>query len=443
MILTGLTEQWQSVIVKFVSSYIVLSLVIARHWPVHQLDVKNAFLHSGLSETVYMHQPLGIRDFAHPDYVCLLQRPFYGLKQASRAWFQSFAAYITRGWFTHSRCDSSLFIYRQGMNTAYLLLYVDDLGCFFHRKYATEILKRARMGDVTLVGFPIDTAPNGEDDGLQLFSSSTTSLVAYSDADWVGVLLLADRLRVIVYFLATTYFFSLLTVNQRLVVLVLKPSIMVLLMFAVYMSYILVLHQRTKHIEIDIHFVRDLVAAGRVRVLHIPSRYQQGTDTTYLLLYVDDLILAASSEILLHVADHGLQLFSSSTTSLVAYSDADWVGVLLLADRLRVIVYFLATTYFLSLLTVNQRLVVLVLKPSIITVYMSSILVQHQRTKHIEIDIHFVRDLVAAGRVRVLHIPSRYQFADSFTKGLPSALFEEFRSSLSVRCHSAQTAEEF
>nr|GEW60354.1 ribonuclease H-like domain-containing protein [Tanacetum cinerariifolium] len=52
----------------------VLSLATSLHWPVHQLDVKNAFLHGDLSKTVYMHQPLGFQDSSHLGYVCLLQR---------------------------------------------------------------------------------------------------------------------------------------------------------------------------------------------------------------------------------------------------------------------------------------------------------------------------------------------------------------------------------
>ncbi|GKF88799.1 ribonuclease H-like domain-containing protein [Tanacetum coccineum] len=76
-------------------------------------------------------------------------------------------------------------------------------------------------------------------------------------------------------------------------------------------------------------------------------------------------------------------------------------------------------------------------------VYMSMNTVQYQRTKHIEIDIHFVRDYVAFGQVHVLHVPSRFQYADIFTKGLPSALFLEFRSSLNVRRPLVLTAGEY
>nr|GEX53670.1 ribonuclease H-like domain-containing protein [Tanacetum cinerariifolium] len=76
-------------------------------------------------------------------------------------------------------------------------------------------------------------------------------------------------------------------------------------------------------------------------------------------------------------------------------------------------------------------------------VYMSANSVQYQQTKHIEIDIHFVCYMVTAGHVHVLHVPSRFQFADIFTKGLPSALFEDFCSSLSVRPPPALTARAY
>ncbi|GJZ34350.1 ribonuclease H-like domain-containing protein [Tanacetum coccineum] len=49
-----------SPVVKLGTIHTVLSLASSRHWPVHQFDVKSAFLHGDISETVYIHQPLGM-----------------------------------------------------------------------------------------------------------------------------------------------------------------------------------------------------------------------------------------------------------------------------------------------------------------------------------------------------------------------------------------------
>ena len=65
----------------------MLHLAAARDWPVHQLDVKNAFLHGDLTEQVYCQQPSSFINLDKPDVVCLLRKSLYGLKQAPRAWF--------------------------------------------------------------------------------------------------------------------------------------------------------------------------------------------------------------------------------------------------------------------------------------------------------------------------------------------------------------------
>jgi hypothetical protein len=65
-------------------------------------------------------------------------------------------------------------------------------------------------------------------------------------------------------------------------------------------------------------------------------------------------------------------------------------------------------------------------------VYLASNLVQHQHMKHIEIDLHFIRDKVTIGKVYILHAPMTSQFVDIFIKGLLSPLFSDFRSSLNI-----------
>ncbi|KAJ9566122.1 hypothetical protein OSB04_002088 [Centaurea solstitialis] len=69
-------------VVKPATICTVLSISISRNWPIHQLDVKNVFLHGDLTETVYMRQPPGYVNSSFPDHVCRLRKALYGLKQA-------------------------------------------------------------------------------------------------------------------------------------------------------------------------------------------------------------------------------------------------------------------------------------------------------------------------------------------------------------------------
>lgn len=116
-----------SPVVRTATIRIVLHVAVIKKWQIKQLDVQNAFLHGDLKETVYMVQPPGFEDKTRHDYVCKLKKAIYGLKQAPRAWFDKFSTFLLEFGFQCSFPDPSLFIYHQGTNVIYLLLYVDDM----------------------------------------------------------------------------------------------------------------------------------------------------------------------------------------------------------------------------------------------------------------------------------------------------------------------------
>nr|GEV55712.1 ribonuclease H-like domain-containing protein [Tanacetum cinerariifolium] len=164
-----------------------------------------------------------------------------------------------------------------------------------------------------------------------------------------------------------------------------------------------------------------------------------GLEVQHIFLYMHDpreSYLAALKRILRYVPstlDLCLHLYASSTTSLVGYTDADWKGCPSTrsteAEYRGVANVVVETAWLRNLFReLHSPLLTatLIYCDNVSAVYMSVNPVQHQRTKHIEIDIHFVGDMVTAGQVRVLHVPSYFQYADIFTKGLLSALFEEF-----------------
>uniref|UniRef100_A0A0A9B536 Reverse transcriptase Ty1/copia-type domain-containing protein n=1 Tax=Arundo donax TaxID=35708 RepID=A0A0A9B536_ARUDO len=171
----------------------------------------------------------------------------------------------------------------------------------------------------------------------------------------------------------------------------------------------------------------------------------------------------------------GLHLGVGPVQSLTAYSDADWAGCpdsrrstsgycVYLGDNLIswsskrqttvsrssaeaeywAVAHAVAECCWLRQLLEELHVSIpsatVVYCDNVSAVYMAANPVHHRRTKHIEIDIHFVREKVALGQVRVLHVPSSHQFADIMTKGLPVQLFNEFKSSLCVRDSPAATA---
>ncbi|KAI3797236.1 hypothetical protein L1987_32491 [Smallanthus sonchifolius] len=433
-----------SPVVKPATIRTVLSLALSKQWPIHQLDVKNAFLHGDLQETIYMHQPPGFVDSTAPHYVCRLRKSLYGLKQAPRAWFNRFSTFIISQGFKSSLCDNSLFVYRQGTNTAYLLLYVDDivltassteflnkiisslstefamtdLGSLHHflgitvtrdsqglflsqSQYAKDILHRANMSSCKPCATPVDT------------SSKLSACVGAPLVDGTLYRSLAGALQYLTFT---------------------RPDIS----YAVQQVCLFMHDPREPHYN----FMK--------RIL----RYIQGT------------------------LDYGLRLTGSKSISLTAYSDADWGGCpdsrrstsgycVYMGNNLiswsskrqntisrssaeaeyRGVANAVAETSWLRNLLLELHVpidkAIIVYCDNISAVYLSENPVQHQRTKHVEIDIHFVREKVRLGQIRVLHVPSTSQYADIFTKGLPRTLFQDFRSSLNVQQPPAQTAGEY
>lgn len=115
-----------SPLAKLTTVRLVLALASIHSWHVYQFDVNNAFLHGELHENVYMVIAPGVTT-SKPNQVCKLAKSLYGLKQASRQWYEKLASLLTAHGYQLADSDHSLFVKSINSNLTILLVYVDDV----------------------------------------------------------------------------------------------------------------------------------------------------------------------------------------------------------------------------------------------------------------------------------------------------------------------------
>ena len=400
-------------------------------WTLKQLDVKNAFLHGPLTEPVYVSQPPGFEDPTFPEHVWKLNKALYGLRQAPRAWFNCLSSYLIHYGFTCSTADPSLFIYRHQDILIILLLYVDDiiltgnsiheLDSFVHElssrfnikdlghlhyflgievhhtsyglfltqaKYAKDVLDRAQMLDSNAVATPMSVKNNFDDDSVfqdpHLFRSIAGAL----------------------QYLTFT-----------------RPDL------AYSVNYLC----QFMHAPSNSHF----------RLMKRVLRYLKGT------------------------IELGMRIHASSSSNLYAFVDADWAGCPLTRRSTTGFCTFLgsnciswcakkqptvarssAEAEYRAMASATAELtwlsylfrdlgIPLTAPPSLFCDNLSALQltvnpVFHARTKHIQLDYHFVREKVAQGTLITRYVPSSNQLADIFTKPLSRPSFHDLRNKLGL-----------
>lgn len=341
--------------------------------------------------------------------------------------------FITTCGFNQSKTDTSLFVYRRGNDTAYLLLYVDDIivtasSVTLHDKIIADLKSKFPMTDIGQLDSFLGVAAKFNEKGVFLnqtrYAEDILIRAGMQDCkpcttpvDLKSKLNADDGKPVS----NPTEYRSLAGALQYLTFT--RPDIS----YAVQQLCLFMHDPREPH----------------YKALHQVLRYVKGTTS------------------------QGLQLLKQQNMKIPVYSDADWAGCpntrrstsgycLFLGDNLiswsakrqltvsrssaeaeyKGVANAVAESCGIRNLLLEMdcpfKHATVVFCDNVSAVYLSTNPVQHQRTKHIEIDIHFVHEKVQMGEVRVLYIPAAMQYADIFTKSLPSMLFNSFQASLGV-----------
>ncbi|KAG8485491.1 hypothetical protein CXB51_021304 [Gossypium anomalum] len=396
-----------SPVVKHSSIRALLGIVAMHDLELEQLDVKTAFLHGELEEDIYMQQPEGFTVSEKEDYVCLLKKSLYGLKQSPR----------------QKNNDGSF---------VYLLLYVDDM--LIAAKDKGEIRKvKAQLSEEFEMK---DLGPAKKILGIEILRDRKTSKLYLSQKGYIEKLLCRFNMR------SAKPVSTPLAAHFRLSS-TLSP-------------------QSDDEIEYMSH-VPYSSAVGSLMYAMVCSR----PDLSYAVSAVSRYMANPGKEhwkavqwilrYLRGTTDVCLQ-FGRTEDGVIGYVDADFAGDL---DRRRSLTGYvftiggcaiswkatLQTTVALSTTEAEYMAITEACKEAIwlkglfnklnedlqistvfcdsqSAIFLTKDQMFHERTKHIDVRYHFVRDIIARGDIVVSKISTHENPADMMTKSLPITKFE-------------------
>lgn len=421
-----------SPVVKQQTVRMVLSLAVSNGWAVKQLDVSNAFLHGTIQENVYLRQPPGYVNSQVPHHVCKLHKALYGLKQAPRAWYDMLSKSLIKQGFINSLADSSLFVFAKASDLVYVLVYVDDILIIGNNtSLVTQIIKGL-----------------GSDFALKDLGS-----LHY----FLGIEVIQNSAGVI------------LSQSKYATDLLLKAGMQGCTPCASPSSLKSQPSPTSDSPFPNPEFYRTIVGSLQYLTLTRPELSYAVNSVCQHMHQPRESHFTAVKRILRYVQgsiNQGLQ-FTKDSATLTAFSDADWAGdsvdrrstggfciflgsnlISWSAKKQHTVARSSTEAEYKSLANTTAELIWLVhiLKDlhfpvtesqlpvlwcdNVSAISLASNPVFHARTKHVEVDFHFVREKVLHKQLSVQFVPSAFQLVDIFTKPLTISRFNFLKSKL-------------
>nr|GEV49942.1 hypothetical protein [Tanacetum cinerariifolium] len=238
-------EETFSPVFKIGTVRCLLCLAVQNEWDIYQMDINNAFLYGDLIEEVYMLPPPGFFD-PYDKRVCKLKKSLYGLKQDPRQWNQKLCETLKENGFEQSKNDHSFFHKKDENFSLFLLVSHFDI--------ALRLLKYLKL------------APSF---GVQFVKrQSGFDIKAFFDSDWAKCPVTRRSMAT-----TTCEIMWIVKIMSDLNIKNLLPAELYCdNKVAMQIAANHVMHEKTKHFELDVHFIREKVCSRLIKTVNIESK---------------------------------------------------------------------------------------------------------------------------------------------------------------------------